>query len=131
MRSDQLLDLRELFLGREVFFRLMEILPQFRFVVDTNSILQELLFIVESQRTPSVRTNLQEAIDSGAIAAFAPLKLKEEISRHLPRLASEKGISENTLTRAWRAYESRNNFVNVGANDVPEAVQAARPQVRT
>ncbi len=125
--SDQLFDLRELFLGWEAFFRLMEILPQFRLVVDTNSILQELLFIVESQRNPSARTNLQEAIDSGVIAAFAPLKLKEEISRHIPRLAAERGISEESLMRAWREYESRINYVNVGANDVPEAIVVADP----
>jgi predicted nucleic acid-binding protein len=105
----------------------MEILPQFRLVVDTNSILQELLFIVESQRNPLARTNLQEAIDSGAIAAFAPLKLKEEISRHIPRLAAERGIPEESLTRAWREYESRINYVNVEPTDVPGAVTVADP----
>lgn len=127
VRSDHLLDLREFFLGWEAFFRLMELLPQFRLVVDTNSILQELLFIVESQRNPLARTNLQEAIDSGAIAAFAPLKLKEEISRHIPRLAAERGIPEESLTRAWRDYESRINYVIVGQNDVHEAVTVADP----
>lgn len=43
--SDNLLHLRELFLTWQPFFRLLEVLPQFRLVIDTNVVIEELLYL--------------------------------------------------------------------------------------
>jgi len=125
--SDNLLHLRELFINWQPFFRLLEIIPQFRLVIDTNVIIKELLYLVKSRKNPSARTGLQEAIDSGAVVALAPYKLRDEVLRHIPRLAEERGISEESLRRAWLEYQLRINFVDVGPISDEEAASAVDP----
>jgi predicted nucleic acid-binding protein len=125
--SDDLRRVSELSLHWQPLFRLLEILPQFRLVIDTNAVLEELMFLVRSRKNPAARTNLQEAIDSGAVAAFAPSKLREEVARHIPRLAVERGIPEEALARAWRQYESRIKYVDVGPVSDAGAGEVADP----
>jgi predicted nucleic acid-binding protein len=125
--SDELLRLRDLFLNWPPFFRLLEIPPPFRLVIDTNAVVEELLYLVKSRRNPSARTGLQEAIDSGAVVAFAPPKLRDEIAKHLPRLAREGGIPEESLRRAWAGYQSRITFVDVREASAEEMSSAVDP----
>lgn len=125
--SDDLRRVSELSLHWQPLFLLLEILPQFRLVIDTNTVLEELMFLVRSRKNPAARTNLQEAIDSGAVAAFAPSKLREEVTRHIPRLAVERGIPEEALSRAWRQYESRIKYVDVGSVSDAGAGEVADP----
>lgn len=125
--SDNLLHLRELFLTWQPFFRLLEVMPQFRLVIDTNVVIEELLYLVKSRKNPSARTGLQEAIDSGAIVALAPFKLRDEIIKHIPRLAGESGIPEESLRRAWLEYQLRINFVDVGPISAEDEASAADP----
>jgi predicted nucleic acid-binding protein len=125
--SDDLLRLRDLFLNWPPFFRLLGIPPPFRLVIDTNAVVGELLHLVKSRRNPSARTGLQEAVDSGAVVAFAPPKLRDEIAKHLPRLAREGGVPEESLRRAWAEYQSRINFVDVRPTSAEEAASAADP----
>jgi predicted nucleic acid-binding protein len=125
--SDDLHRVSELSLHWQPLFRLLEILPQFRLVIDTNAVLEELMFLVRSRKNPAARTNLQEAVDSGAVAAFAPSKLREEVARHIPRRAVERGIPEEALARAWRQYESRIKYVDVGLVSDARAGEVADP----
>ena len=125
--SDKLLHLRELFLTWQPFFRLLEVLPQFRLVIDTNVVIEELLYLVKSRKNPSARTSLQEAVDSGAVVALAPFKLRDEIVRHIPRLAEERGIHEESLRQAWLEYQHRIKFVDVGPISAEDEASAADP----
>lgn len=125
--SDNLLHLRELFLTWQPFFRLLEVMPQFRLVIDSNVVIEELLYLVKSRRNPSARTSLQEAVDSGAVVALAPFKLRDEVTKHIPRLAGERCIPEESLRQAWLGYQSRINFVDAGQASAEEAATAVDP----
>lgn len=125
--SDNLLHLRELFLTWRPFFRLLEVVPPFRLVIDTNVVIEELLYLVKSRKNPSARTSLQEAVDSGAVVALAPFKLRDEIIKHIPRLAEERGIPEESLRQAWLEYQLRINFVDVGPISAEDEASAADP----
>jgi predicted nucleic acid-binding protein len=125
--SDNLYDLRELFLKWQPFFRLLEVIPQFRLVIDTNVVIEELLYLVKSRKNQSARTSLQEAIDSGAVVALAPFKLRDEIIKHIPRLAEERGVPEESLRRAWLEYQLRINFVDVGPISAEDETSAVDP----
>lgn len=125
--SDNLLHLRELFLTWQPFFRLLEIMPQFRLVIDSNVVIEELLYLVKSRKNPSARTSLQEAIDSGAVVALAPFKLRDEIIRHIPRLAEERDVPEESLRRTWLEYQLRINFIDVGPISAEDEASAADP----
>jgi predicted nucleic acid-binding protein len=123
--SDDLLHLRELSLRWVPLLRLLEIEPQIRLVIDTNVIIEELLFLVKKQRNPASRTDLQEAIDSGVVVALAPYELLEEIEEKIILFAEERGISEESLRQAWSAYLPRINFVDVGPASAEEEAAAA------
>jgi predicted nucleic acid-binding protein len=125
--SDNLLRLRELSLHWAPLIRLLELLPQFRLVIDANVIIEELLFITQKRRDPSARTHLQEAIDSGTVVALAPGKLRTEISKHIPRLAAKRGVSEEALQGAWLEYQSRIRFVEVEPVSAEAAAAAVDP----
>lgn len=123
--SDDLLHLRELSLSWVPLLRVLEIEPQIRLVIDTNVVLEELLFIVTKLRDQANRTALQEAIDSGAVAAFAPYELQEEVEEKIVLFAEQRGIPEGLLRRAWSAYLPRINFVDVGPPSAEEVAEAA------
>jgi predicted nucleic acid-binding protein len=104
---------------------MLEIEPQIRLVIDTNVIIEELLFIVTKLRNPANRTALQEAIDSGAVAALAPYELLEEVEEKIILFAEERGIPEESMRQAWSAYRPRINFVDVGPASAEEEAAAA------
>jgi hypothetical protein len=56
--------------------------------------LAEIMFYAQKREKPAARTDLQECLDSGHVAAFAPMRLAEEVEEHLPRLREERGVSQ-------------------------------------
>ncbi|PYS79466.1 MAG: hypothetical protein DMF66_02715, partial [Acidobacteria bacterium] len=94
-------------------------------MIDTNVIIEELLFVIKKQRNPANRTDLQEAIDSGAVVALAPYELLDEVDEKITLFAEERGIPEDSLRRAWSAYRPRINFVDVGPASAEEVAEAA------
>lgn len=108
--SDDLSNLRELIISIPYFKGMFDILPQLRFVIDSNIILRDLVWLVRSRRSKDARTSLQEAIDSGTLIAFAPQKLRKEILKHLPRRAEEENIPKKLLLEEWRKYEKYLRF---------------------
>lgn len=125
--SDDLLRWRELCLHWAPLFRLLELLPQFRLVIDANVIIEDLLFLTQRRKNPAARTHLQEVIDSGAVVALAPFELWDEIEEHIPRLAIEEGVPEEALRGAWLEYQSRIRFIAVGQISEEEAAAAVDP----
>lgn len=125
--SDDLHHLRELFLGWGALFRELEIRPQISLVIDTNAVLQDLLFIVKSQKNRSARTDLQEVIDSGAAVALAPFKLRDKVIAKIPVLAAKEKVPEEALLRAWVEYRPRIRFLDEGVISAEEEVSAVDP----
>ncbi|NJO81504.1 MAG: PIN domain-containing protein [Blastochloris sp.] len=111
--SDNLAHLRKLISGNPQLTAMIGIPLQIRLVIDTNCVLEELLWLAGKRQKPFARTNLQEAIDSETVIAFAPEKLRTEVERYLPRLANKYGISENRLWDEWQAYQTYLRFHNV------------------
>src|SRR5262245_27623528 len=86
------------------------LLPRIRLVIDTNIVLQELLFVTKARRVSTARTALREVMDCGSVVTIAPEKLQEEVNRHLPRLAEEQQVPLAKLLSAWFEFKARIEF---------------------
>lgn len=84
-----------------------------RFVVDTNQIIRQLLWATSTRRQADARTDLAEVVDSGLIRVYAPEQLREEVESKIPILSAEKGISEDSLRREWLAIQDKLIFEQV------------------
>jgi predicted nucleic acid-binding protein len=79
-------------------------------VIDTNIVLQELLFVTKGRRLDSARSALQEVMDCGIVVTIAPTKLYEEVDEHLPRIAQVQGVPIEKLRSAWLEFQARIEF---------------------
>lgn len=84
-----------------------------RFVVDSNQIIRQLLWATSTRRQTDARTDLAEVIDSGLIRVYAPEQLSEEVESKIPILAVEKDIPEDSLRQEWLAIRSKLTFESV------------------
>jgi len=89
---------------------ILGMLPRIRLVIDTNIVLQELLFVTKARRLSTARTALREVMDCGSVVTIAPTKLQEEVNRHLPRLAEEEDVPLAKLLFAWLEFQARIEF---------------------
>jgi predicted nucleic acid-binding protein len=108
--SVHLAGLRELAFSLPQFSAAFRGLHQVRLVIDSNIILQELIWLTKRRANPAATTDLQEAIASGTVIAYAPPQLREEVEKHFSRIASEQGIPEERLYAAWECYQKGLNF---------------------
>jgi len=90
--------------------RLPERIP---FVIDTNKVLGDLLWMSTRREKLDARTDLLEVADAGIATIYAPKKLKAEVERHLPKLAKERRIPVDALKASWSLYQRRIIFVPV------------------
>lgn len=111
--SDDLAPVRELIAGIPSLAQIFDIFPQLRFVVDSNVIIGDLIWLAKTRENPSARTSLQEVIDAGAVIAFAPARLCEEVEKHIPKLARKNGIPEEMLREEWLNYQTYLRFCDV------------------
>lgn len=93
-----LLELRNEYAGFRAF--LTEII-QIVVVLDASAVQAELRWRLRSRTEPTARTALHEAIKSGAVVAVAPLFLKEEVEKYIPRIATEFGIAVKLVETEW------------------------------
>ena len=135
IRSDSLrlaLDLRDVSpLFRLFFGDLVQIVV----IVDASAVQSELRWRLGSRINPEARTSLHEVFDSGLLVAFAPTFLKQEIEKHLPRIASETGATMEAASTEWerlrhaiRFYTPKGDgaeFAEIDPEDSPYA-QAAK-----
>jgi predicted nucleic acid-binding protein len=91
---------------------------QIRLVLDTNVVIDELLFVTCKRRNDSARTALREAMDSGVILTIAPTKMHEEVERHISRLARKRSLPEAKLREAWADLKTRIEFHEVEKNSL-------------
>lgn len=75
-------------------------------VLDASAVQAELRWRLHSRTKPTARTGLHEAIDSGAVSAVAPLFLKKEIAKYIPRIANEFGVTVEVARAEWRLIET-------------------------
>ena len=70
-------------------------------VLDASAVQAELRWRLRSRTKPTARTGLHEAIESGAVSAVAPLFLKEEVQKYIPRIATEFGVAVELVETEW------------------------------
>jgi predicted nucleic acid-binding protein len=115
-RSDSLRPLYELCKTYPALSKLFDMQLQIRLVLDTNVVIDELLFVTSKRRNESARTALREAMDSGVILMIAPTKMHEEVDKHIPRLARERSLPEAKFREAWQDLRTRIEFREVKIN---------------
>ena len=115
-RSDSLRPMYELCKKYPSLSELFDMRLQIRLVLDTNVVIDELLFVTSKRRKDSARTALREAMDSGVILTIAPTKMHEEVDRHIPRLARERSLPEAKFREAWQDLQTRIEFREVKTN---------------
>lgn len=108
--SDHLRSLREFLLGLPHMASAMGELQQLRIVLDSNIVLGDLIWLAKHRTNPSARTSLQEVVASGTVIAFAPMELRVQVEKHLPRVATQENIPKESLFEEWRNYQSYLNF---------------------
>jgi len=115
-RSDSLRPMYELCKKYPSLSELFDMRLQIRLVLDTNVVIDELLFVTSKRRKDSARTALREAMDSGVILTIAPTKMHDEVDRHIPRLARERSLPETKFREAWQDLQTRIEFCEVKTN---------------
>jgi predicted nucleic acid-binding protein len=108
--SDNLRSLYDLCDHYPVIADALGMLPRIRLVIDTNIVLQELLFVTKGRRLDSARSALREVMDCGIVVTMAPTKLYEEVDEHLPRIAQEQGVPIEKLRSEWLEFQARIEF---------------------
>ncbi len=108
--SDRLADLREVAIRIPALQPLLGRVPALRVVVDANVILRQIEFVVASRRNVTARTSLQELIASGTIVAYASRLLEAEVSRHVPQIATRRGVPLHEVEAAWVACRAQIHF---------------------
>lgn len=86
---------------------------QLSFVVDTNIIIGEILWLVQKRKNPEAKTQLQEIIAAETVILSAPHVLISEIEEHLPKIADKKGLCPVKLLDQWMEYRKSIKFIDV------------------
>jgi hypothetical protein len=105
MASDALPSLRRLLWHAPIFQQLFGELIQISLVIDAEAVQRELRWRLRSRRNPCARSSLHEAIDSGAILAFAPTALRDEIKEHAEEIADDCEVSVDRVRAEWQAFQ--------------------------
>jgi hypothetical protein len=113
---------------------LLEDLIQIVIVLDASAVQGELRWRLGSRTNPTARTGLHEAIDSGVVIAVAPIFLRQEIEKYLPRIASEEGVCAEAANAEWERVQriirfyaptgDGTEFALIDAKDSPYALTA-------
>jgi len=123
--SDELPSFRKLLGGDLRFRKLLRIRDSIPVVVDSSQAIRDILWTAKT-RKGDARTDLQEAIDSEVITAFAPMQLKDEVEEKIPHLAEEKKIPESALRSAWENIRQRLKFRKVTPRQRKRPVRDAK-----
>lgn len=108
--SDVLPKLREIL---EAFPPLRSVLPQLlqlAVVIDANIVLSELWWRLKNRPRPELRSELEEALASGVLIAYAPHHLEEEIREHMEELALRTKRSVTDVEREWALFRRYIHF---------------------
>lgn len=129
IKSDDLAALRAIF-SEEGSLAQFGSIFQISLILDANTILADIRWLLIKANDSTARTTLQESIDSSVIVAFAPTYLIEEVELHLPRITSESGKNESVALKHWEEYKKRINFVEVGGPGISDIDPKDVPYVK-
>ena len=80
---------------------LMPEILQLRLVIDANIVQEELRWRLKRRRKANARTALHEVLACGALIAYAPHFLEDEVREHALRIAAETRTSLDDVLREW------------------------------
>lgn len=89
-------------------------LVQIKLILDANSVLADLRWLVCKAKNSLARTSLLESIDSETIIPFAPTYLNIEVQKNIPLIAREEGVEPSLLFEKWELFRPKITFVDVG-----------------
>jgi predicted nucleic acid-binding protein len=124
---ENLMLLREFCRENSLFSPLFQNLFQMDIILDTNVIISDILWLATKRKNPDARPSLLETIVCGTLKAYAPDFLLEELNKHLPRLAAERGIPLETLNEYWEKYKLHIKLMAVEEATEEEIAQAQDP----
>jgi hypothetical protein len=110
LRSDLLPKLREIL---EAFPALRPVLPhllQLAVVIDANIVHSELWWRLKNRPRPELRSELEEAMASGVLIAYAPHHLEDEIREHAEELALTTKRSVAEVDLEWASFRRYIHF---------------------
>jgi predicted nucleic acid-binding protein len=108
--SDVLPKLRDIL---EAFPALRSVLPQLlqlAVVIDANIVQSELWWRLKNRPRPDLRSELEEALASGVLIAYAPHHLENEIREHTEELAVRTKCSVANVEREWTSFRRYIHF---------------------
>lgn len=119
--SDKLKEIRETLRAFPQIERYAGKAIQLSFVVDTNIIIGDILWLVQKRKNPNARTQLQEVLAAETVILSAPINLVTEINEHLPKIAKDKGLCLEKLTSQWLEYRQSITFIEVPKENLFES----------
>src|SRR6266852_3409832 len=119
IRSDSLRALLYLMDSVPAIRLLMGNILQVIAVLDASQVQREIRWRVGSRRDANARTSLHETIASGALLAFAPPFLENEIEKYIPQIAEDTGVSVDRVTEEWHLLKPLIRFYEPLTDDQP------------
>lgn len=86
---------------------------QLRFVLDTNVILGDLIWLSRRRVKPGAKTSIQELIAAKTLIPYAPSVARQEVEEALPEIAGKFSIDLAVLVAAWTDYQKALTFCEV------------------
>ncbi|MGH9560518.1 MAG: type II toxin-antitoxin system VapC family toxin [Terracidiphilus sp.] len=106
-RSDQLAEIRKLLNQVKWLEELIGPLAEFRFVVDTNILLYQVLWPLKDRRNPDARTDLEEALAAGTVQLYATPEVIAEVDRNLSQFAARYGVTAEACDAGWSQWKAK------------------------
>lgn len=79
-------------------------IAQFVVVIDANVVLSDLIWLAGKRRDHSAYTSVMECIKAGTFIAYISRSARDEVTEHIPRIASEKNLPLETMQAEWKQY---------------------------
>jgi hypothetical protein len=120
LRSDLLRSLLQLLESVPVIREAMGDILQITIVLDASRVQRELRWRIAARQQETARTDLHEAMASGALVAYAPPFLAAEIQKHIPRIAREERVSIERVEQEWQLLKPLIRFYEPLPAEEPE-----------
>lgn len=112
-KSDELAEIRQIFSENGLFGKYGNLF-QIDIILDANTVLADIRWLVCKAKNPNARTSLIESIDARTVIAHAPTFLHVEIEKNIPILADEEGVDASLLFSKWEYLKQKINFLECG-----------------
>src|SRR5262245_44357688 len=76
-----------------------------RVVVDTNVVVQDVVYLAKRAGVPDFRTAFQELVASQVVEPFAPPRLLDEVESKIPKVARHQKVAVDDALKVWAEYK--------------------------